>query len=303
MKAAEEVSQGRPVKAVAKALGVAPKRVREWRHQYEKGVFDAVQKDKEFIMRERKRISGAGRPLQDAGLEEKLVNFFNSCVEDQHPMITTLLRVEALTIDETWCGGLDNPNFISHSSSWVSRFMIRNKLTLRVPTRVGQKLPSNYERIWKAAAKFVLQETEGVSAENCWHGDETAKTTEHVPKKVIARSGATTVPCKTAGQHKDRTTAFLVMNGRGRKLPIYLIFHGEEMANLRSGQGGARRNNNTIRQQLNRAQRQGKIRGRYNFYVNKTAWMTEKAMLDWIATSWKYTVNHQFFASTKLSRF
>ena len=48
------------------------------------------------------------------------------------------------------------------------------------------------------------------------------------------------------------------MNGRGRKLPIYLIFHGEEMANLRSGQGGARRNNNTIRQQLNRAQRQGK---------------------------------------------
>ena len=166
--------------------------------------------------------------------------------------------------------------------------MIRNKLTLRVPTRVGQKLPSSYERIWKAAAKFVLQETEDVDADNCWHGDETAKNTEHVPKKVIALKGSKTVPCKTAGQHKDRTTAFLVMNGRGRKLPVFLIFYGEEAANTRAAQGTRRRNNNTIRQQLNRAQRLGKIRGRFNFYVNKTAWMTEKAMLEWINTTWKY---------------
>jgi len=199
-----------------------------------------------------------------------------------------LLRVEALEIDPTWCGGLENPTFINTSASWISRFLIRNKLTLRIPTRTGQKLPSNYERVWKAAAQFVLQETEGVGAEHCWHGDETAKTAEHVPKKVVAPKGAKTVPCKTAGQHKDRTTAFLVMNGRGRKLPIFLIFHGEEAVNTRIAQGYRKKNNNTIRQQLNRAQREGKIRGKFNFYVNKTAWMTEKAMLEWIDTTWKF---------------
>ena len=288
MKAAEEVSLGRPVKAVARALDVAPKRVREWSQMYQKGAFDAMQKDPNFVMRERKRIRGGGRPLEDGGLEGKLVEFFKACMEDKHPLITTLLRVEALSIDESWCGGLENPNFIQTSSSWISRFLIRNKLTLRVPTQVGQKLPSAYERIWKAAAKFVLQETEGVEAENCWHGDETAKNTEHVPKKVVAPKGSKSVPCKTAGQQKDRTTAFLVMNGRGRKLPVFLIFHGEEAVNTRIAQGSRKRNNNTIRQQLNRAQRLGKIRGRFNFYVNKTAWMTEKAMLEWIQTTWKY---------------
>jgi len=289
VKAAEEVSMGKPVKQVARALNVAPKRVREWTQMFQQGCFEAIQKDPEFVQRERKRLSGAGRPLEDVRLEEKLVTFFRACVEDQHPLITTLLRVEALDIDHTWCGGLENPNFISTSASWISRFMARNKLSLRIPTRTGQKLPSNYERVWKAAAQFVLQETEGVAAENCWHGDETAKTAEHVPKKVVAPKGAKTVPCKTAGQHKDRTTAFLVMNGRGRKLPIYyLIFHGEEAVNTRIAQGYRKKNNNTTRQQLNRAQRQGKIRGKFNFYVNKTAWMTEKAMLDWIDTTWKF---------------
>ena len=41
-----------------------------------------------------------------------------------------------------------------------------------------------YEIIWKAATQFVLQETEGAGAENCWHGDETAKNAEHAPKKI-----------------------------------------------------------------------------------------------------------------------
>ena len=122
MKAAEEVSLGRPVKAVARALDVAPKRVREWSQMYQKGVFDAMQKDPNFVMRERKRIRGGGRPLEDGGLEGKLVEFFKACMEDKHPLITTLLRVEALSIDESWCGGLENPNFIQTSSSWISRF-------------------------------------------------------------------------------------------------------------------------------------------------------------------------------------
>ena len=88
-----------------------------------------MQKDPNFVMRERKRMRGGGRPLEDGGLEEKLVEFFKACMEDQHPLITTLLRVEALSIDESWCGGLVNPNFIHTSSSWISRFLIRNKLT------------------------------------------------------------------------------------------------------------------------------------------------------------------------------
>ena len=102
MKAAEEVSLGRPVKAVARALDVAPKRVREWSQMYQKGAFDAMQKDPNFVMRERKRIRGGGRPLEDGGLEGKLVEFFKACMEDKHPLITTLLRVEALSIDKSW---------------------------------------------------------------------------------------------------------------------------------------------------------------------------------------------------------
>ena len=112
MKAAEEVSLGKPVKQVARALNVAPKRVREWTQMFQQGCFEAVQKDPNFVQRERKRLSGAGRPLEDVRLEEKLVTFFKVCVEDQHPLITTLLRVEALDIDPTWCGGLENPIFI-----------------------------------------------------------------------------------------------------------------------------------------------------------------------------------------------
>ena len=94
----------------------------------------------------------------------------------------------------------------------------------------------------------MLRETEGVVPEKCWHGDETAKTKEHVPKKVGA------FPCKTARQEKDRITAFLVMNRRGRKLTaMYLIFHEDEAVNTCFAQGGRKRNNNSIRQQLNRA--------------------------------------------------
>ena len=69
VKAAEEVSMGKPVKQVARALNVAPKRVREWSQMFQKGCFDAVQKDPTFVMRERKRVSGAGRQID---------NFFSS---------------------------------------------------------------------------------------------------------------------------------------------------------------------------------------------------------------------------------
>ena len=117
MKAAEEVSLGKPVKAVARALNVASKRVREWSQMFQKGAFDAVRKDPKFVMHERKRMRGGGRPLQDAGLEDKLIVFFKACIEDQHPLITTLLRVQTLSIDKSWCGGLDNPNFIKTSSA------------------------------------------------------------------------------------------------------------------------------------------------------------------------------------------
>ena len=53
---------------------------------FQKGAFDAVQKDPNFVMRERntherKRMLGGGRPLQDAGLEDKLIVFLRHALK------------------------------------------------------------------------------------------------------------------------------------------------------------------------------------------------------------------------------
>ena len=110
---------------------------------------------------------------------------------------------------------------------WCYRLLLRNRLTFREDTHVGQELPENYrekDRIHKI--KWSLSRTKLFrvvsNSKYLVNSDIFLART-----KTIAKIGSKTVNIKTYGQDKVRVTAILWIVAEGTKLLPMLIFKGE----------------------------------------------------------------------------
>ena len=112
---------------------------------------------------------------------------------------------------------------------WCYRLLVRNHLTFRSGTHVGQELPENYR---EKMLKFIklnetYREKNYLELSQIVNMDETPIFLNMTRTKTIDKIGSKTVNIKTHGQEKVRVTAILWIVADRTKLPPMLIFKGE----------------------------------------------------------------------------
>ena len=283
-----------PMKEAREKYKVPPRRTREWLQEYDVGKMSNLRT--QYTQEELKgmyKLKGAGRPIKDPVLEQKLIDYYNELEENLYPISSELLAYECLAHKEDFMGGASSPGFTTRIADYLRNWRKRNLKTLRKPTSTGQKLPEGYEGKWEATSYYFYLKTKGIDPEYAYHGDETRMPVETIPNKVYAQIGAKRVPVRTSGQDKSGLTAFLVQNSYGSKLPLYPILKGDAAAS-RPG-AHTKKNTSSIRQRFQEViDRKRAERGSHKgwkslmFWVNEHAYMDQESFLHFGATNWKY---------------
>ena len=167
---------------------------------------------------------GAGRKLSyPAEIEEELVEWILILRDKNFPVSTMLLKEKAKKLISQ-----HNPSFKA-SSGWMTKFLSRNKFTLRNRTSVCQKLPAQLEKaltqFYADAAKFMRIGKYPPSLVG--NMDETPAFFDMVPSKCISRKGSKECVVRTTGCEKKHLTVVLSATGDGKMLPPMIIFKGK----------------------------------------------------------------------------
>ena len=122
-------------------------------------------------------------------------------------------------------------NEFTGSSSWCYRFMKRNNLSMRVKTRIAQKLPAEYKDKVLEFHKYMINARKEINYEMGQIGnmDEVPLTFDVPSNKSVENKGAKTVTIKTTGHEKSHFTVVLACCADGRKLTPLLIFKRKTM--------------------------------------------------------------------------
>jgi len=115
--------------------------------------------------------------------------------------------------------------------SWCSRFMHRNRLSVRARTTVGQKLPDDWEEKVVNFREFVLRRKEelGIQADRVFNMDEVPMSFDAPHSRTVDSTGAESVPVSTTGHEKTGFTVVLVCSESGKKLKPMVIFKRKTM--------------------------------------------------------------------------
>ena len=112
---------------------------------------------------------------------------------------------------------------------WCYILLVRNHLTFRAGTHVGQELPENYlDKMFKfIKLNEAYREQNFLELSQIANKDENLIFLNMVKTKTIAKIGSKTVNIKIHGQDKVRVTTILWIVEDGIKLSTMLIFKGE----------------------------------------------------------------------------
>ena len=115
------------------------------------------------------------------------------------------------------------------TSKWCYRLLVRNHLTFRAGTHVGQEFPENYpEKMFKfIKLNEAYREQNYLELSQIANMGETPIYLNMTRTKTIAKIGSKTVNIKTHSQDKVRVTAILLIVADDTKLQPMLIFKGE----------------------------------------------------------------------------
>ena len=110
--------------------------------------------------------------------------------------------------------------------SWCSRFMCRNRLSVRSRTTVGQKLPENWEEKVANFRQFVSQrkvQELAIQADRVFNMDEVPMSFDAPHSRTVETTGAESVPVSTTGHEKTGFNAVLACSESGKKLKPMVI--------------------------------------------------------------------------------
>jgi len=110
--------------------------------------------------------------------------------------------------------------------SWCYRFMKRHGLTMRVRTRIAQKMPQEYEQKIIEFHRFVIRARNETNFElgQIANMDEVPLTFDVPSTRTVDKKGVQTVTVKTTGHEKTHYTVVLACTANGEKLLPMLIF-------------------------------------------------------------------------------
>ena len=141
--------------------------------------------------------------------------------ENSHAVTTVMIRLKAKELAKQmnvteFVGGL----------SWCSRFMRRNRLSVRSRTTVGQKLPNDWEEKVTNFRQFVSRRKDelNIQADRVFNMDEVPMSFDAPYFRTVDATGAESIPVSTTGHEKTGFTVVLACSESGKKLKLMVIF-------------------------------------------------------------------------------
>ena len=141
--------------------------------------------------------------------------------ENSHAVTTVMIRLKAKELAKQmnvteFVGGL----------SWCSRFMRRNRLSVRSRTTVGQKLPNDWEEKVTNFRQFVSRRKDelNIQADRVFNMDEVPMSFDAPYFRTVDATGAESIPVSTTGHEKTGFTVVLACSESGKKLKLMAIF-------------------------------------------------------------------------------
>ncbi|ETV97582.1 hypothetical protein H310_09482 [Aphanomyces invadans] len=168
---------------------------------------------------------------------------------------TMMLVLKARNIEPDFHGGKTKAR-----TSWVYQFLRRNKLSIRRPTREGQKLSST---LATTRNDFVASVCESFLPFGTLEGLDW----DHVVN-MDERRGSKTVSVRTCSSNNPRITACLAVTVSGRKLPPFVVFKGVPGARIEAALPAI-------------------LPDGVFATCQKAAWMDEKSTELWVKKVWK----------------
>lgn len=233
----------------ARVCKVDVKRIREWRKQelHLRSVAHPEQ---------RTHLRGGGRPVRSIEVEEELVEWINEQRAKSLRVTRKGIQRQAilLSTDETFLA----------SDGWLSKFLRRNRFSLRKRTTIAQKRPDDIKDKIISYLLFVkaLRQNCSYRDNDIGAADETAISFDPVQNNTVDKVGTKRVPLISTGYQKQRVTVMLAAKSNGTKLKPFIVFKGkripEELKEFRGAE----------------------------IYMTGSGWMTDAAIIEWIKKVW-----------------
>ena len=159
-------------------------------------------------------------------LERTLKEWIISQRENSRAVTTVMIRLKAKELARQ----MNVAEFIG-GPSWCSRFMRRNRLSVRARTTVGQKLPDDWEEKIVNFHEFVSRSKEelGIQADRVFNMDEVPMSFDAPYSRTVDSIGAESIPVSTTGHEKTGFTVVLACSESGKKLKPVVIFKRKMM--------------------------------------------------------------------------
>lgn len=186
-----------------------------------------------------------------------------------------------------------NESLFCASATWLSLFLRRHKLSLRMATRRGQIRPSDAELVKVQFAREVNEKMLKLGISEVWAADQTAMFYEYVSKNTVNAKGSKTVWIRAAGKEKQRITLMLLGSSTGQKKPPWIIFKSADSTVEKT-----RRQNIELRHgfgkdvwtEVDPLQRNERGITTCQIYRNKAGWWNSNLMQDWLQFNFGFRI-------------
>ena len=159
-------------------------------------------------------------------LETTLKEWIVSQRENSRAVTTVMIHLKAKELAKQ----TNVADFVG-GSSWCSRFMRRNRLSVCSRTTVGQKLPENWKEKVMNFCQFVSQRKEelAIQADRVFKMDEVHMSFDAPYSRTVETTGAESIPVSTTGREKTGFTVVLACSESGKKLKPMVVFKRKTM--------------------------------------------------------------------------
>ena len=210
--AISEINSGKSVKSISKNFGVAPKTLR--RHRY-------------------RTVKNPGTPGQ--GRQQYIPIEIEECIADHIREMNTRMfglttqNVKKLVYDTAVARGIDHPfndNKKMAGKDWLSSFMKRHALTVRLPqaTSILRMVGFNKPKVQEFYNVYQqLLSDRGYKPTSIFNMDETGITTVQKSGKVVAQKGIKNVSRATSAERGQLVTVICTMSASGYYVPPLFI--------------------------------------------------------------------------------
>lgn len=184
---------------------------------------------KQLKSAKRCRLSGGGRPVAMADLEDQLYEWYEiEYGEKGVPVSRKRFTDKAKQIYATMIdGGELAPNDFKFSKGWLDKFLQRRGIVQRRTTSVCQRPPEDYEEKLISFVLFVSRKIQscGFSSNKIFACDETAVWLDPPRRTTLAPRGSRDVPVKSLGHTKLKITVMLTAKANGNKCLPYVLLN------------------------------------------------------------------------------